>query len=507
MKNSSLVSAAAVAARRCLCRRTGISTAALIALCVVDVRAATLTWSNASETPQAWSDGANWAGGGGAEPAEGDVVNVQRWNGTTSVAAHVFLDTQSNAVGTTSVNYGSTLLITSTGEFRNALNGRFEIGLNAASTVTIQSGGKITLAEGAGANMRIRVANGSALNTAGVINHQYVQVDTGSTVNMTGGSITTREGSNGIRIQSSSTFDQSGGDLVTSGIQLNSGNYVVSGGTITTTGSNGLYVAGTSTEVGSSFTVRGSAASLNFGSYRNDSTGVGVVRPTFAFVLDNSAGHISTINLATNGSTGGTLRNTADLDVSLAGGVLLSGVSSYTVIQRGENATDTAWNNAASLTGLWVDATDNTTSTTKRDIKIGLNATADRGDLDVQSGTPLVLGEAFNYGYIDLIGVNFGESLQLGLDISGGTLGDFTAALTEAGIGWTAGAGDYELFLMLNPSVSGGSYFAWDLSMIDSEMGVQGIGLVSIPEPSTFAAFAGLGVLSAVLVRRRRVRA
>ncbi len=482
-------------------RNVGVLAAALLAMCAVDAHAQ--TWVNPDVTnppgaTQGWSIGSNWSGG--AAPLAGVGVSVFR---TGNLAASVLLDTQSNDVGVTSVNYGSHLLINSSGELRNGLSGRLDIGSGAASTVTVLAGGQITLADGVlGSNVRLQLQNGSTLNTAGVINHNVLTVQGGSTVNMTGGSITTRQGNDAI-VVAGSTFNQSAGAIIANDLQLQAGGlYRVSGGSITTSSANsGLYFRSATVSVGSRFEVRGSGASLNFSSFRNNDTGVDIVRPTFAFVLDNSSQHISTINLAANGTSGATLRANADIEVSLAGGVLLSGTDSYTVIQR-VSGTDTAWNNAASLTGLWVDATDNTSSSTKAQIKVGLNAAVFQGNLDALGDSPLSFGPA-THGYVTLDGVG-GQSFQLALDIAGGTLANFTSALTEAGIGWTAGTGDYEVILNLGAAISGGNYFAWDFSMIDNAMGLQGVEFVAVPEPSSFAALAGLGVLGVVMLRRRR---
>lgn len=93
--------------------------------------------------------------------------------------------------------------------------------------------------------------------------------------------------------------------------------------------------------------------------------------------------------------------------------------------------------------------------------------------------------------------------MHVNLDVTGGTLAHFTDALTAAGIAWTAGTGPYELQLLLNPSLSGGSYFAWDLSAIDPAMSIQGIqiaNLVAVPEPAS----AALGFIALTLLPRRR---
>jgi len=53
-----------------------------------------------------------------------------------------------------------------------------------------------------------------------------------------------------------------------------------------------------------------------------------------------------------------------------------------------------------------------------------------------------------------------------------------TNALTEAGITWQQGLGNYNLHIVLNPRVSGGNYFAWDFSDIDESMGLQGLKVI-----------------------------
>ena len=462
------------------------------------------TWQNADLTvppgpSQDWSVGGNWSGG--LAPAANGTVSAFR---VGNLAASIAVGGATNSVGAVSVNYGTQLVVGSTGELINGLSGRLDIGANAASTVTVASGGKITLLDGTlGGSVRLQLQNGSTLQTAGAINHNYVAALGGSTVNMTGGSITTRQTFNGVQV-ADSTFNQSGGTVTTSNIQIARGTYTVSGGTITTSGAGGLYFAGSSLTAGSKFTVQGSAATLNFSSYRNDDRDAGEVRPTFAFRLDNSAGHISTINLAANTSQGGDLRATANLEVSLAGGVLLSGVASHAIIQRQAGAFDSAWNNESSLTGLWVDATDETNTTTKAQVRIGLNSAHLKGAFDAEAATPLSFGAA-SLGYVTLANVDTGSPLQLGLKVSGGTLSNFTGALTSVGVTWAVGFGGYDVVLILDPSVSGAGYFAWDLAAVDGAMGVTGIGLASpIPEPSAFAVVAGLAGLGLAGARRRQ---
>jgi hypothetical protein len=133
-------------------------------------------------------------------------------------------------------------------------------------------------------------------------------------------------------------------------------------------------------------------------------------------------------------------------------------------------------------------------------ITIGLNNAQDKGDLN-GSGFNSISFTLSNLGYVDL--ANFSNPFVLGLNVVGGTLGNFTSALTASGISWSAGSGIYAVHLNLDPAISGGNVFAWDLSTIEAGMGIQGLAVIPEPQAALLIAFA-LPVLVVLVLRRRR---
>lgn len=414
--------------------RAGIS-AAVIVLCAMNIQAQPRGhWAGASATTppgagQEWSAGFNWTAG--IAPSGG--ANVYLWRGASG-AANVLVDATTNPVSRVDIRNGSNLLVVPGGHLRSSQ-------IEFPKGVLAMTGGEITLRTGTGASDALSLMGGS-----------YVQ---------------------------------SGGAFLASDIQFRAGGTIqVSGGTMIAENiSSGLWFRGGSGR----FEVRGAGASITLGGFRHDPSSA---RATFAFVLHNNGAHISKITFANNGMHGAALRTHASLEVSLAGGVLLTGSDSHTLIQRVSGA-DAAWRNNASLTRLWEDRTTGG----KARIDIGLRSAADRGDLDATADTPLVFSESLKFGYIDLVKMHLLEKgpFRLALDISGGTLSNLTDALDEAGIAWAPGTADYEVVLELHSSVSGNRYFAWDFDKIDADMGIQGIALHTIPEPSIYAGAAVVG--------------
>lgn len=461
---------------------------------------------------QEWQVGTNWQVG--SPPPAGEFVLIgQNTNPNQPVVA--YLNTATNAVQSVANLYGSHFVIGSSGVLNlQTTEGRVEIGkFGAASTLTVMEGGQII----GGTNRAIEVWQDDLLQTAGIISHRALVIKsgnatagtTGGTVNMTGGSLTLNQSYSDISIGESSgtggLFHQSGGTISAASMVITTGQFRISGGTISLPGSgavgaNALHFGPTTEQVGTtggSIQVVGSAGSMSFAGYRNDNNIAGRIRPTFSFILNNSAGHISKINLAANGSSGATLRDNAKLEVGLAGGVLLSGTNAFTLIDRAATGNgDTAWSSGPNA--LWTDTTNNVAS--KELITIGLNVAQDKGNLDGSGFNPTISFAASNLGYVDLL--NMSTAFKLGLDVTGGDLNNFTNALTAAGIVWNAGSGGvYEVELNFDPTVSGGNYFAWDLSTIDSNMGIQGLAV--IPEPSAALLFSG-ALFALAFSRRRR---
>jgi fibronectin-binding autotransporter adhesin len=448
-------------------------------------KGATVTFSNNSTTnppgaSQAWSIASNWSGG---VPVDGDFANIFR---SGSLAAYALLDTASANISTVSVNYGSVLQVASGGvlNMRNT-DGRVLIGNNAASTMVIEAGGTVQCLSALSNStvVAINIFNNSTLTTAGTINHLTTQTTAGSTMNLTGGNVTLYRTSDSIL--TGGTLNQTGGNIsATPIIVVSTGTYRISGGSVTTTSTaSGLYFKSANATAGGTLQVVGSNATINFGSFRNDITAAsGNVTPTFSYILDNSAAHISTVNFAANGITGATLRTNAKLNVGLNGGVLLSGTNQYTIISR-VSGTDTAWQSGPGP--LWTDSTVSTNATTKAQIKIALNGSADQGGLNYRGANSQdFTGTA--QGYLDLSNVDATQPMTMYLNVSGGTLSNFTNALTSAGVTWGNATGDYNVMLTLNPSTSGSNYFAFDLASIDAGMTVN-----SLAVDSTFGVGSG----------------
>ena len=447
-------------------------------------KGATVTFTNNSTTnppgaSQAWSIASNWSGG---VPLDGDTANIFR---TGNLTAYTLLDTASANLINTYINYGSLLQVASGGvlNLRNT-DGRIVIGSNAASTLVIEAGGTVqTVNVGVQGANGISLANNSTLTTAGTINHHLITIGVGSTMNVTGGNVTLYRSFDSITV--GGTLNQTGGNIsATPVISITTGTYRISGGSVTTTGTlTGLYFLNANATAGGTLQVVGSNATINFGSFRNNVTvASGNVTPTFSFILDNSAAHISTVNFAANGQTGETLRTNAKLNVGLNGGVLLSGTNQYTIISRVTGG-DTAWQSGPGP--LWTDSTVSTNSTTKGQIKIALNGSADQGGLNYRGANSQDFTGAAQ-GYLDLSNVDATQPMTMYMNVSGGTLSNFTNALTSAGITWGNATGDYNLVLTLDPSISGSNYFAFDLASIDAGMTVN-----SLAVDSTFGVGSG----------------
>ncbi len=468
--------------------------AGLISLAIAGISmnvAGGTNWTNTDSTyppgaTQSWDVPANW---GGALPATGSGITI------TNSGAALLSSTQS--MGTIIIGNsaaGGSLYIGGTGDlsFSDTGNTTFRLYNTGPVRAEVASGGKLTVG---GA---ITLGSGSAsakFVSAGTVSAKYVQVSGGGTYNMTGGSLTATQTYASVN-PVNGTFQQSGGAVSSSGgaLQLGAtGVYEISGGSISMGSGTGLYFSGATASSGGTIRVVGSSASnISFGGLRYVAANDGN-NAKYSFVLDNAANHITPITLINNGNSGAVLRTGATLEVGLNGGVLLSGTNTFTILTR-PSGTDTAWGSGPGA--LWTDST----GTTKNTLKVSLAAGADKGTLDATGSGSVSFG-ASNYGYVDLTHVNLAQPLELLVDVTGGTLSNFTTALTNAGVTWAANSGAYDLKLTLDPTVSGGTKFAWDLGKIDAAMQMQSIAI--IPEPASFGLIA-MGAAALMLRRRHR---
>lgn len=252
------------------------------------------------------------------------------------------------------------------------------------------------------------------------------------------------------------------------------------------------------------FRIVGSAATIKVGI---DGTGYGFrggdnsADAVHEFVLDNSAAHISTVEMDANQN-----RRSGVLQVSLHGGVLLSGQDTFklTHTSGSYNTIHQGWGDAGDLWTVNLNQADAEAGGRMDTVTLATAAAATEDTLDASIGGNSVSFAATTTGYIDLTGLTGDEtSLKLNLlwdaENSTADVADFTALLDDAGItNWLIAAD--QIGIELNPFVSGASYFAWDLAGIGSDGALKGITV--IPEPAT--GFLVLLGGSLALMRRRR---
>ncbi len=469
----------------------------------------TKSWTNADttwppEATQEWSIGSNWSGS--TVPADLDYVALRRWTGSENVAAFILLDTGTNIAATIRSGHGAKLYIASAGNLRvdgtnTGGDGRVAIGAlgGTGDHVSIAPGGQISWVDPEGGSTLthgyVGLSNNATLDTAGTIKApQHFNITSGSTMNITGGIIEAHRTYESIRVDGS--LNQSGGVIQnTPQLNLATGTYTINGGSITADGPNGLAFRYATTTDGGTIHVDGSGATnISFNGVRyflaDD-----VNNSEWKFTLDNGANHITPINFTVNGTSGGSLRNGSMLTVDLQGGVLLSGTNTFTLITRPTGTYTDTWGTGPGA--LW---THDAVNDGVNKIRVTLDATAGKGNLDgLIDKNRIELGGS-THGYVTLS--NVGPTLEIGLDFGDGYDSDdlalFKSGLTDAGIDWTTGYGRYEVGLFLDPSVAGGSYFAWDLSGYGT-LQLHGIANV-IPEPSSLALLG----LAGLALRRRR---
>jgi hypothetical protein len=490
-----------------------ISLLAMATLCSASQALHSQTWSNTNSTyppssaTQNWATGSNWGGGVAPTITSSAIIS----NGGSAiidssvVANTVLLGNSANA------SLSHKLLIASGGSLtvNSTSTSAFRL-FNTAGThlVEVASGGSLTVngTMDIGSSTGL-VGSSSTFINAGTVRSSALAVKKQAVFQMTGGTLNVVTspsvfGGSGSTAANEGQFVQTGGAFTGTSIQLSAGGtYQISGGSSSMSSStSGLLFSGANaTSSGGTIKIVGSGASgVSFGGLRYLNT-FDQDKAKWAFAVDNSAGHITKINMVASGNAGGNLR-AGSLDVSLSGGVLLSGTNKLDLIEAPSILATSNFINAADYTSgtakLWVQGI---TDSTRDTLHVTLNSGASMGSIDVGASGNLTLGTSASFGYVSFS--NASTPFTLGLGIVGGTLSNFTAALTAAGVIWTAGTNGYSVDLLLNPTVSGGNYFAWDFAPIDGAMNLTSLGV--IPEPSTYALLllAGLGLAA---MRRRR---
>jgi hypothetical protein len=461
--------------------------------------AAQSTWSNTDETypplaSQNWTLTDNWTSG--VPSAEQATINLGSALINTSVPdiTNFLIGNNADATATRSLLIDDGGSLTATGIFRL---------FNTAGNhqVTVAAGGSLSVASalGNGTNTLEGGAGSSSIfNSAGTVTLGALGTDKNAITNITGGT-TTVSGQTSVGASGVGVLNVSGGAVSTDVLRMHNGTANLSGGSFSASGANALFFYSQTDLATQVLHVDGSGASsisFNGTRYLDGSPSGNGLNPTWKFTLDNGTNHITPVTLTSNGNSGATLRTDATLDVGLNGGILLSGTDTFTLIDRVSTTTySDTWGTGTGA--LWTDSSG-------EDIQVTLAGAANKGSLNAATPGASVTFAAASVGYIDLTGLLGSEtSLQLNLLWSGqstANIADFTTLLADAGLNyWLISAN--EIGLELDPSVSGSTYFAWDLVGIGSDGMLEGISV--IPEPSSFALLGGCLALLVAFRRRR----
>jgi autotransporter-associated beta strand protein len=347
---------------------------------------------------------------------------------------------------------GALVLDNTSFSLNNTANGPRVAGIGGA-VLTLQNGASITKGSLAGNDFRFRVGGGGAGNSG--------------TLNMTSGTISgfgelTLNGfaTNGNQ---TATVNQSGGTVAVSVVFMgdstatNTATYNLNGGTLRTSSFGG---AGSLT-----------TANLNFNGGTLQAAGNVTFGAPGALKFNVKAGGATIDTQAFNTTFNGAL-----LADSTGGGLTKIGTGTLTLTNSGNTYTG----------GTFVDAGT---------LATGATGNFGSGAVTVISGGKLTLGN--NQSIADSAKLTFASSSLTGsinLDFSGTeTVGSVFNSFTST-------------FLNLN---AGQSYSASELNSLFTGNAVfTGKGSLTIasaiPEPSTYAALAGLGILGFAVARRRR---
>jgi hypothetical protein len=436
------------------------------------------TWTGTSAGN--WSDSARWNNG---------VPNNNA--ATISVAAPVTLNTAVPSITTLLTSNGAQLTIQDGASLTSS--GLVRIGQSGARATLDFTGGALTTGEA-------RVGSDSGTATAnfsgGTWNASSFKVGTvGSVLNLSGAAhLNVTSGLAEMR----GTIHQTGGTFTNgnNNLLITGGTYNISGGTFRYGATNLTTRDFLFGAAGGTLRVIGSSSSVTLSRNMLSGTGASDIAGNLVFAFDNSANHITRIQ-SHNSNT----QRTVHLGAELRGGVLLSGTNSYDVWEAPSFSTTTGHGFLSTPDNLWTTSIAADVNGTRDAIRLQLAAGQLRGNADAVSTNALSFAAA-KEGYVTLSSVDLSQPLTLALDITGGTLSNFTNALTAANILWSEGSDDYEVHLHLNPGISGGNYFAWDFSSFDPDMRLQG--LTVIPEPSPTLLVAA-GLIATAMFRRRRV--
>jgi autotransporter-associated beta strand protein len=415
----------------------------------------------------------------------GNVFNSMATTGTANVTLSVISNSgTADFLGVLSNGPGSgSLAFTKSGNATQILSGA-----NTYSGNTTVSGGTLLVRNTSGSGTgsgQVFVNSGATLGGNGSIS--------GATT-LNNGTI----GSSGATLALGSTLATTGSSTLASGATVNvTGGSSITSGTFTVNGTlgGGINVGGVGNTLNGSGTVNGTT-SVNggtIGGTLNLATLIATGNSVIASTVNASSGTtVSSGVLTVSGSLGGGAV-TIQSGATLMGSGVVNGsttIDSGAFLSPGNSPGILEFSNDLTLSGTTVIEIDGTTRGSSYD---GINLTGSGSNTLTYGGElSLSFGAAINAGTYDLF--ELGDVQQTGdftsVSASGmGVVSSFTGLTFNGGTGWVANLTDT-------------SSNSWILTF---ENATGDLSITSaIPEPSTYAAIAGLGAIGLALYRRRR---
>jgi hypothetical protein len=487
--------------------RTSVALTILLAMQAAQAHAANLTWDTTIAADSTISDGAGtWTAGSGGwnngttssgiNFTTGDNVTFGS-GGALAASAIVTLGGATTTVGSLNFNYTG-INIYSIGATANSQTIAFTGGSGSINVAGAPTNNAIINAvvagnysvTGTGNKGVIVMGNGTQTNanTLTVNANSLLQAGNNSSTGSFGAANITNNGT--VNFRRSGTLNMNN---VISG--TGSVSYQLRGATVNLNAA-GSY-AGTTT-----FTpiANAAASTVNWGVTNALPTGTAVTIQTLANgpITFNLKGFNQTIaSLAGTGTTTDSIitstTTTGSIITSTLGTLTIGGTTNtaFSGLLSGGLALTRSGTGIQTLTGS--NTYSGGTTITGGTLATGATGSFGSNSISVSSGAFLTLGNTASIGdtaTLNFAGTSLANSISLnytGTETVGSVFNSFTGTFLDAGTSYTAA--------QLNSLFSGNAVF--------TGTGLLTISASPIPEPSTYAALAGLAVLGAILIRRR----